>query len=84
MPLTSARLRRATALSTGLIRRPGPEPSSETWTSDSKNRDSGPHDFDRLPPDMKLVLVGCARLTRSVIRAQWGASELRTEDRYLI
>lgn len=44
-----------------------------------------PPDLGQLPPDVGLVLVAYAcSMDRGVMRLEWGAAELRREDRYLI
>lgn len=87
VPVTSARLRRATGLRAELIRRHGPEPLQgelDLGLEELRPRETS-QDLDRLPRDAELVLVAYAcSMSHGVIRAEWGTAELRTEDRYLI
>ncbi|MFD7114626.1 hypothetical protein ACFWAF_31070 [Streptomyces microflavus] len=87
VPVTAARLRRATGLRADLIRRHGPEPmQGELDLGLEEVDEQGAHrDLGQLPPDAGLVLVAYAcSMTHGVIRLEWGAAELRREDRYLI
>ncbi|MDI3347881.1 hypothetical protein QKW45_29565 [Streptomyces sp. AJ-1] len=87
VPVTAARLRRATGLRADLIRRHGPEPMQgeldlglEELEEPEAHRDLG-----QLPPEVGLVLVAYAcSMNAGVMRMEWGAAELRREDRYLI
>ncbi|MFJ6999143.1 hypothetical protein ACIQWY_04065 [Streptomyces albidoflavus] len=87
VPVTAARLRRATGLRADLIRRHGPEPMQgeldlglEDLEEPEAHRDLG-----QLPPEVGLVLVAYAcSMNAGVMRLEWGAAELRREDRYLI
>lgn len=87
VPVTAARLRRATGLRADLIRRHGPEPMQgeldlglEELEEQEAHRDLG-----QLPPDVGLVLVAYAcSMGRGLIRLEWGSAELRREDRYLV
>ncbi|WP_335932539.1 hypothetical protein [Streptomyces sp. PTD5-9] len=87
VPVTAARLRRATGLRADLIRRHGPEPMQgeldlglEELDEQETHRDLG-----QIPPEVGLVLVAYAcSMNHGVMRLEWGAAELRREDRYLI
>ncbi|WP_372406282.1 hypothetical protein [Streptomyces luteireticuli] len=87
VPVTEARLRRATGLRADLIRHYGPEPLQGEldleW--DEMPEPEVHRDLTRLPPGTKLILLAYAcSMERGVIRLEWGEAELRAEDRYLI
>ncbi|MFD5325370.1 hypothetical protein [Streptomyces sp. NPDC127092] len=87
VPVTAARLRRATGLRADLIRRHGPEPMQQAFDLGLDEPDEpDPHpDLALLSQDVKLVLVAYAcSMTQGVMRIEWGSAELRREDRYLI
>ncbi|MGW4380980.1 hypothetical protein [Kitasatospora sp. NPDC004531] len=87
VPVTAARLRRATGLRAELIRRHGPEPRQVALDLgiDLPEPDEPHLDLLRLAPDTALVLVAYAcSLAAGVVRLEWGSAELRTEDRALI
>jgi hypothetical protein len=87
VPVTAARLRRATGFRAELIRRHGPEPMQQAFDlglDEPDQPEPHPH-LAQLPEDVKLVLVAYAcSMTRGVMRVEWGSAELRSEDRYLI
>ncbi|WP_326651872.1 hypothetical protein [Streptomyces anthocyanicus] len=87
VPVTAARLRRATGLRADLIRRHGPEPMQaelDLGLEELEEQDTH-RDLGQLPPGAGLVLVAYAcSMDRGVIRMEWGSAELRREDRYLI
>lgn len=87
VPVTAARLRRATGLRADLIRRHGPEPMQQALDlglDDLEPEEVHP-DLELIPEDVRLVLVAYAcSMDKGVMRAEWGAAELRREDRYLI
>lgn len=87
VPVTAARLRRASGLRADLIRHHGPSPMQGELDLGLPNIDD--HDLHRdlaqLPPDVGLVLVAYAcAMDRGLMRLEWGSAELRREDRYLI
>ncbi|MEV3993209.1 hypothetical protein AB0J57_30320 [Streptomyces sp. NPDC049837] len=87
VPVTAARLRRATGLRADLIRRHGPEPMQQAFDLGLDELDEPePHpDLALLSEDTKLVLVAYAcSMAQGVMRIEWGSAELRREDRYLI
>lgn len=87
VPVTAARLRRATGLRADLIRRHGPEPMQGELDLglDEVEKQDAHRDLGQLPPDVGLVLVAYAcSMGGGVMRAEWGSAELRREDRYLI
>ncbi|WP_369388331.1 hypothetical protein AB5J72_12580 [Streptomyces sp. CG1] len=87
VPVTAARLRRATGFRADLIRRHGPPPMQEPFDLDWGDLDdSEVHpDLELLPEDVRLVLVAYAcSMGDGVMRIEWGSAELRREDRYLI
>ncbi|MFF0117602.1 hypothetical protein [Streptomyces prasinus] len=87
VPVTAARLRRATGFRADLIRRHGPQPMQQAFDLDfGELEDSEVHpDLELLPEDVQLVLVAYAcSMERGVMRIEWGSAELRREDRYLI
>ncbi|MGW0899277.1 hypothetical protein ACWD0G_20230 [Streptomyces goshikiensis] len=87
VPVTAARLRRATGFRADLIRRHGPGPMQQALDLGLDDlTEPEPHpDLTLLSEDVKLVLVAYAcSMTQGVIRIEWGAAELRREDRYLI
>ncbi|MFD0276905.1 hypothetical protein ACFVHB_23785 [Kitasatospora sp. NPDC127111] len=87
VPVTAARLRRASGLRADLIRRHGPEPRQFTLDLGIElPEDDEPHmDLLRLSPDTKLVIVAYAcALASGVVRLEWGSAELRREDRALL
>ncbi|MEU0988990.1 hypothetical protein [Streptomyces sp. NPDC005953] len=87
VPVTAARLRRASGLRADLIRQHGPEPrQGELDLGLDEGTDGEVHpDLAQLPPDVGLVLVAYAcSMSRGVIRLEWGSAELSREDRYLI
>lgn len=86
-PVTAARLRRATGLRADLIRRHGPEPMQGELDLGLEGIEEyeAHRDLGQLPADVGLVLVAYAcSMDRGVMRLEWGAAELRREDRYLI
>ncbi|MFB6703543.1 hypothetical protein ACFCW6_02315 [Streptomyces sp. NPDC056333] len=87
VPVTAARLRRATGFRAELIRRHGPEPMQQILDLGLGELDeSEVHpELDLLPEDIHLVLVAYAcSMDRGMMRIEWGSAELRREDRYLI
>lgn len=87
VPVTAARLRRATGFRAELIRRHGPPPRQQAFDLDwGQLDDSEVHpDLELLPEDVQLVLVAYAcSMEKGVMRIEWGSAELRREDRYLI
>ncbi|TFE57119.1 hypothetical protein E3E14_02955 [Streptomyces sp. ICN441] len=87
VPVTAARLRRATGFRADLIRRHGAEPTQQAFDLGLDELDEPePHpDLALLSEDTKLVLVAYAcSMTQGVMRIEWGSAELRREDRYLI
>ncbi|MFE9426204.1 hypothetical protein ACFYNO_24970 [Kitasatospora sp. NPDC006697] len=87
VPVTAARLRRATGMRADLIRRHGPDPMQgeldlglEPQAPEEIHRD-----LSQLDPATGLVLVAyaCAQHT-GIVRMEWGAAELRASDRALI
>jgi hypothetical protein len=87
VPVTAARLRRATGLRADLIRYHGPEPMQGKFDFDlpEVEKQDVHRDLSQLPPDIGLVLVAYAcAMDSGVIRLEWGSAELRREDRYLI
>jgi hypothetical protein len=87
VPVTVARLRRATGFRADLIRRHGPPPLQQAFDLDwGELDDSEVHpDLELLPEDVRLVLVAYAcSMEKGVMRIEWGSAELRREDRYLI
>jgi hypothetical protein len=87
VPVTAARLRRATGFRADLIRRHGPPPLQQAFDLDwGELEDSEVHpDLELLPEDVRLVLVAYAcSMEKGVMRIEWGSAELRREDRYLI
>ncbi|MCX5014252.1 hypothetical protein OG765_25175 [Streptomyces sp. NBC_00555] len=87
VPVTAARLRRATGFRADLIRRHGPEPLQQAFDlgMDELEHPEANPDLALLPEDVRLVLVAYAcAMDRGVMRIEWGSAELRREDRYLI
>ncbi|MFF7180862.1 hypothetical protein [Streptomyces sp. NPDC008121] len=87
VPVTAARLRRATGFRADLIRRHGPEPMQQAFDLglDELDEQEAHPDLALLSEDVKLVLVAYAcSMTQGVMRIEWGSAELRREDRYLI
>ncbi|WP_308190574.1 hypothetical protein [Streptomyces sp. HPF1205] len=87
VPVTAARLRRATGLRADLIRYHGPEPMQGELDLGLPEVDEQDvhRDLSHLPSDVGLVLVAYAcAMDRGVMRLEWGSAELRTEDHYLI
>ncbi|MFI1809595.1 hypothetical protein ACH414_04535 [Streptomyces sp. NPDC020422] len=87
VPVTTARLRRATGFRAELIRRHGPEPMQQAFDLGLAELDEQePHpDLALLSGDAKLVLVAYAcSMTQGVMRIEWGSAELCRENRYLI
>ncbi|MEV4434629.1 hypothetical protein [Streptomyces sp. NPDC049555] len=87
VPVTAARLRRATGFRADLIRRHGPEPMQQTLDLGLEElEESEVHpDLDLIPHDFRLVLVAYAcSMDQGVTRIEWGSAELRREDRFLI
>ncbi|MFI7084180.1 hypothetical protein ACIBUR_11295 [Streptomyces anulatus] len=87
VPVTAARLRRASGLRADLIRRHGPESMQGELDLglDELEEQDAHRDLGQLPPEVGLVLVAYAcSMDRGVMRLEWGAAELRREDRYLI
>lgn len=87
VPVTAARLRRATGFRADLIRRHGPEPMQQAFDLDFDESDEAEAhpDLSLLPEDVRLVLVAYAcSMSQGVMRIEWGSAELRREDRYLI
>ncbi|AZK93901.1 MULTISPECIES: hypothetical protein [Streptomyces] len=87
VPVTAARLRRATGLRADLIRRHGPEPMQQAFDLGFEEPDElDPHpDLALLSKNVKLVLVAYAcSMVQGVMRIEWGSAELRQEDRHLI
>ncbi|KQX16816.1 hypothetical protein ASC82_00740 [Streptomyces sp. Root431] len=87
VPVTAARLRRATGFRADLIRRHGPEPMQQALDLgiDELNEQEPHPDLALLSEDVKLVLVAYAcSMAQGVMRIEWGSAELRQEDRYLI
>ncbi|MEU9231558.1 hypothetical protein [Streptomyces subrutilus] len=87
VPVTAARLRRATGFRADLIRRHGPEPMQQVLDlgmEELEYPETHP-DLALLPEGVRLVLVAYAcAMDRGVMRIEWGSAELRREDRYLI
>ncbi|MGW2302133.1 hypothetical protein [Streptomyces sp. NPDC001809] len=87
VPVTAARLRRATGFRADLIRRHGPEPMQQTFDLglDELDEQEPRSDLALLSEDVKLVLVAYAcSMAQGIMRIEWGSAELRREDRYLI
>ncbi|QPP08337.1 hypothetical protein G4Z16_20220 [Streptomyces bathyalis] len=87
VPVTAARLRRATGFRAELIRRHGPEPMQQEFDLGlDEIEDVEPRlGLEMLPEDVGLVLVAYAcSMRQGVLRIEWGSAELRKEDRYLI
>ncbi|MFD1828740.1 hypothetical protein ACFSJS_03545 [Streptomyces desertarenae] len=87
VPVTAARLRRATGFRAELIRRHGPEPMQQALDLglDELEEPETHPDLGLLPEDTRLVLVAYAcSMEQGVMRIEWGSAELRREDRYLI
>jgi hypothetical protein len=87
VPVTAARLRRATGFRAELIRRFGPEPMQQALDLGLDELDDPePHpDLALLDEDVQLVLIAYAcSMTQGVMRIEWGSAELRREDRYLV
>ena len=87
VPVTAARLRRATGFRAELIRRHGPEPMQQALDLglDELEEPETHPDLGLLPEDIRLVLVAYAcSMDRGVMRVEWGSAELRREDRYLV
>ncbi|MGX1760048.1 hypothetical protein ACWIG5_24580 [Streptomyces lydicus] len=87
VPVTAARLRRATGFRAELIRRHGPEPMQQEFDLglDDLDEPEVHPDLTLLSEDIKLVLVAYAcSMAQGVMRIEWGSAELRREDRYLI
>jgi hypothetical protein len=87
VPVTAARLRRATGFRADLIRRHGPEPMQQAFDFGLEELDEpAPHpDLGLLSEDTKLVLVAYAcSMTQGVMRIEWDSAELRREDSFLI
>ncbi|MDH6110374.1 hypothetical protein P3T36_003411 [Kitasatospora sp. MAP12-15] len=87
VPVSSAKLRRASGLRADLIRRHGPDPMQGELDLglDHHEPDELHNDLARLAPETKLVLVAYACAQHSgVVRLEWGSAELRSEDRSLI
>ncbi|MFD7609559.1 hypothetical protein [Streptomyces sp. NPDC059828] len=87
VPVTAARLRRATGFRAELIRRHGPEPMQQMFDlgMDEPEESEAHPDLGLLPEDIRLVLVAYAcSMDQGVMRVEWGSAELRREDRYLI
>ncbi|MFG2534727.1 hypothetical protein ACGFU4_05715 [Streptomyces sp. NPDC048511] len=87
VPVTAARLRRATGFRAELIRRHGPEPRQQMLDlgMDELEEPETHPDLGLLPEDVRLVLVAYAcSMDQGVVRAEWGSAELRREDRYLV
>ncbi|MFJ8647523.1 hypothetical protein ACIRNI_15540 [Streptomyces sp. NPDC093546] len=87
VPVTAARLRRATGLRAELIRRHGPEPMQQVLDLGlDELQESEVHpDLGFLPEDIRLVLVAYAcAMDRGMMRIEWGSAELRREDRFLV
>ncbi|MEU1619694.1 hypothetical protein ABZ479_20645 [Streptomyces sp. NPDC005722] len=87
VPVTAARLRRATGFRADLIRRHGPEPMQQAFDLglDELDESEVHPDLNLLPEDVRLVLIAYAcSMERGVMRIEWGSAELRREDRYLI
>ncbi|MFE0761111.1 hypothetical protein [Streptomyces smyrnaeus] len=87
VPVTAARLRRASGLRADLIRHHGPDPMQgelDLGLPDVEEPEVH-RDLAQLPPDVGLVLVAYAcAMDRGVMRLEWGSAELRREDRYLV
>ncbi|WP_223766773.1 hypothetical protein [Streptomyces huiliensis] len=88
VPVTTARLRRATGLRADLIRRHGPEPMQQALDLGLEEELDGPGihpDLALIPEGHGLVLVAYAcSMEHGVMRIEWGSAELRREDRYLL
>ncbi|MEU9254225.1 hypothetical protein AB0D66_20470 [Streptomyces sp. NPDC048270] len=87
VPVTAARLRRATGFRADLIRRHGPEPMQQAFDLglDELVASEAHPDLALLSEDVKLILVAYAcSMTQGVMRIEWGSAELRREDRYLV
>jgi hypothetical protein len=87
VPVTAARLRRATGFRADLIRRHGPEPMQQAFDLglDELDEPDARTDLALLSEDTQLVLVAYAcSMAEGVMRIAWGSAELRREDRYLI
>ncbi|MFF8829263.1 hypothetical protein [Streptomyces sp. NPDC015131] len=87
VPVTAARLRRATGFRAELIRRHGPEPMQQALDLGLEELDETEvhPDLGLLAEDVRLVLVAYAcSMDRGVMRIEWGSAELRREDRYLL
>ncbi|MEU9195847.1 hypothetical protein [Streptomyces hundungensis] len=84
VPVTAARLKKATGFRAELIRRHGPEPLQQEL--DLGLGEPEPHpDLGQLPSDIGLVLVAYAcSMERGILRMEWGSAELRREDRHLV
>ena len=87
IPVTAARLRRATGLRADLIWRHGPQPMQgvlDLGFEELVELDTH-RDLEQLPSNVSLVLVAYAcSMGNGVMRLEWGSAELRREDRYLI
>ncbi|WP_432105746.1 hypothetical protein [Streptomyces sp. bgisy091] len=87
VPVTAARLRRATGLRADLIRRHGPQPRQGVLDLEFEEieEQDAHRDLEQLPPNVSLVLIAYAcSMGNGVMRLEWGSAELRREDRYLI
>ncbi|MFJ3270339.1 hypothetical protein [Streptomyces sp. NPDC086776] len=87
VPVTAARLRRATGFRAELIRRHGPEPMQQILDLglDELEGSEVHPELDLLPEDIRLVLVAYAcSMDQGMMLIEWGSAELRREDRYLI
>ncbi|MFB6898059.1 hypothetical protein [Streptomyces hydrogenans] len=87
VPVTAARLPRATGFRAELLRRHGPEPMQQALDLglDEPEEPDPRSDLALLPSDTRVVIVAYAcSMTEGVIRIEWGSAELRTEDRYLL
>ena len=87
VPVTAARLRRATGFRADLFRRHGPPPMQEPLALDWGDLDdSEVHpDLEILPENARLALVAYAcSMEQGIMRIEWGSAELRREDRYLV
>ncbi|MFD7884309.1 hypothetical protein ACFV3N_17945 [Streptomyces bauhiniae] len=87
VPVTTARLRRATGFRADLIRRHGAPSRQQMLDLDWGDLDDSEvhRDLEMLPDDVQLVLVPYAcSMEQGVMHVEWGSAELRREDRYLI
>lgn len=87
VPVTEARLRKAAGFRADLIRRHGPQPMQQAFDLglDELDEEHVHPDVALLPRDLRLIIVAYAcSMERGVMRIEWGAAELRREDRYLI